>query len=453
MRVVVVGGGFAGLAAAVALQEHRHDVLLLERRGVLGGRATSYRDAVSGDDVDNGTHLMIGAYRATFDLIRRAGAEDLLLPQDDLRLDYVDARGFTSLACPRIAAPFHLLAGLLRLRVPWRVRLDALRFGLAVRFGQRPEGITLAEYFRGTNQSVATRELLWDPLAIAILNETPERAAAVLFHTVYREAFLASHGASRLVFLRRGFGVLHDELGRYLEARGGRIHRRALVEMIDVEEGRVVGVRYAQRAESREDIQRGKSATTERVETDAVIVAAPWHAVPALLPEEWRSRPPFEGLSRLGASPIVSIEIWLDLPVVDRVMVGLRDSEVQWVFDKGRLHGRSGPGQHLAFIVSAAYRSVPRPNAELIAAAEESLRRYFPAMAGAQVVRSLVMREAEATFASDPEAEKLRPGNATPIRGLFLAGDWTDTGLPATIEGAVRSGFEAARLADTASRA
>jgi phytoene dehydrogenase-like protein len=148
---------------------------------------------------------------------------------------------------------------------------------------------------------------------------------------------------------------------------------------------------------------------------------------------------------RLRSSPIVSVEMWLDRVVVDRPMVGLRDSEVEWVFDKGRLHGRAGAPQHLAFIVSAAYRSTPRPNALLIAAAEAALRRYFPAMRDAVVVRSLVMREADATVASDPAAEAWRPTNGTPVQGLWLAGDWTDTGLPATIEGAVRSGVAAAR--------
>ncbi len=129
-------------------------------------------------------------------------------------------------------------------------------------------------------------------------------------------------------------------------------------------------------------------------------------------------------------------------------MAGLRDTEVEWVFDKGRLYGREGPPQHLAFIVSAAERAVPRPNAELAGVAEAALRRYFPAMAEASVVRSLVLREPEATFSCDPEAEALRPGAQTPVRGLVLAGDWTSTGLPATIEGAVRSGRVAARLLD-----
>ena len=451
MKVVVIGGGFAGLAAAITLQERRHDVLLLERRGILGGRATSYRDAVSGEDVDNGTHLMIAAYDATLSLLRRASAEDLLLVQDRLRIDYVDETGPTALDCPPLAAPLHLLAGLLGLRLPWSVRWQAVRLGWAVRFGRPPAGITLAEYFRRTGQGEAARRLLWDPLSTAILNETPERAAAVLFYNVYRQAFLRDHEAARLVFLRRGFGVLHERLARYFEGRGGRLHRRAMAEAVEVEGGRARAVRYLQRGETRDERRRGKAETSERAAADAVVLAVPWGAVPGLLPEELRGQPPFAGLARLGSSPIVSIEMWLDRVVVDRPMVGLRGHPVEWVFDKGKLHGREGAPQHLAFIVSAAYRTAPRPNAELVASAEEALRRFFPAMAGARVTRSLVMREADATFASDPESEKLRPGAVTPVAGLCLAGDYTDTGLPATIEGAVRSGLAAAKAVESSS--
>ena len=444
MKVVVVGGGFAGLAAAIALQERRHQVTLLERRGVLGGRATSYRDAISGEDVDNGTHVMIGAYADTLDLVRRAGAQDLLLEQDDLHIDYVDDLGFTSLDCPPLVAPLHLLAGLLTLRVPWSVRFQALRLGLAVRFGKTPDGITLAEYFRRTGQGEAARRLLWDPLALAILNESPERAAAVLFHRVYRDAFLRSHRASRLVFLRRGFGELTARLGRYFEGRGGVLKRRTLAEAIEVRDDRVTAVRYVQRAETRDAIRRGEPDEVETIPADAVVAAVPWHALARLLPEALRAQEPFASAAALRGSPIVSIEMWLDRVVVDRPMVGLREGDVQWVFDKGRLYGRREAPQHLAFIVSAAYRVSPRPNAELVAAAEAALHRYFPAMEKARVLRSLVMREADATFASDPEAEAKRPPPLTPVRGLVLAGDWTATGLPATIEGAVRSGRRAA---------
>jgi len=447
MKVVVVGGGFAGLAAAIALQERRHEVTLVERRGVMGGRATSYRDALSGEEVDNGTHLMIGAYRETLDLVREAGAGNVLLAQDELCLHYVDDRGPTTLSCPPLPAPLHLLAGLLSLRLPWSVRWQAVRLGLAVRFGAPPLGLTLAEYFEKTGQGPEARRLLWDPLATAVVNETPERAAAVLFHRVYQEAFLANRKASRLVFLRCGWGTLADRLGAYFEARGGRLRRRALVEAIEVEGGRAVGVRLTQRAESRAEIQAGQRAREERIAADVVVSALPWHALPTLLPEGVRAEPPFRDLAQLRRSPIVSVEMWLDRAVVDPVFVGLRDCEIEWVFDKGRLYGRPGPPQHLSFIVSAAHRSASKPNPELVAAAEGALRRYFPAMKEAAVVRSLVLREPEATFSAGPETEALRPGPVTPVPGLLLAGDWTATGLPATIEGAVRSGRAAARAA------
>jgi phytoene dehydrogenase-like protein len=305
-------------------------------------------------------------------------------------------------------------------------------------------GLTLAEYFRRTGQGEAARRLLWDPLALAILNEPVERAAAVLFHRVYQESFLRDRRASRLVFLRRGWGAAHERLARYFEGRGGVVRRGARAEAIEIEEGRARGVRYAQRALAREEIATGRGPERRRERADAVVSAVPAGGLPALLPEEWRAREPFADLGRLGRSPIVSVEMWLDRVVVDRAMVGLRGCEVEWVFDKGRLYGRAGAPQHLAFIVSAAYRSAPKTNAELVAAAERALRRYFPAMASAKVERTLVLREPEATFASSPETEGLRPGPDTPIPGLLLAGDWTDTGLPATIEGAVRSGLRAA---------
>jgi squalene-associated FAD-dependent desaturase len=451
VKVVVVGAGFAGMAAAIALQERRHQVLLLERRGILGGRATSYVDAPSGEDVDNGTHLMLGAYRATLDLLRRAGAADLLLEQDHLHLDYVDDRGYTALDCPRLAAPLHLLWGLCGVRMPLAARVQAMRLGLAVRFGREPRGETLAAYFARHGQGAEVRKLLWDPLATAVLNETPERGDAGLFWRVLQEAFFRTHAASRGVFLRRGWAVVHDRLAAYFEARGGVLRRRALVESVVVEGGRARGVRYRQRAETKEQRKGAGPAEPSPAGAEAVVLACPWSEVAGLLPADVRGRPPFAELHRLGASPIVSVELWLDRVVVDRVMVGLRDSEMEWVFDKGRLFGRAGAPQHLSFIVSAARRDLSRPNAELVGSAVATLRRYFPAMADATVQRSHVLRDPVATFASTPELEALRPPNRTPVPGLYLAGDWTDTKLPATIEGAVRSGLAAADAVATSS--
>ncbi len=448
MRVVVIGGGFAGLAAAIALQERRHEVVLLERRGVLGGRACSSRDAVSGEEVDNGTHLMVGAYAATLGLVRRAGASGLLLEQPRLRLEWMDEKGVTALDCPPLVAPLHLLVGLAGLRVPLRVKLQAIRLGLAVRFGRRPDGLTLAQYLDRCGQSPAARRLLWDPLALAILNESPERAAAVLFHRVYQEAFLRDPRASRLVFLRRGWSALAERLAGYLEARGGLVWRGARADRLELAGERVRGVGVVGRARGREAVVAGAAAEHALLPADAIVCAVPPQAAARLLPEQWAARDPFAALARFSGSPIVSVEVWLDRVVVEHLMLGLRDGEMEWLFDKGRLYGRGGPPQHLAFIASAAFRSAAKPTGALVAAAEAALRRHFPAMAEARITRALVQREPTATFASTPELEALRPPPATPIAGFYLAGDWTATGLPATIEGAVRSGLEAADQVD-----
>ena len=360
MKVVVIGGGFAGFAAATALQERRHEVVLLERRGILGGRATSSRDAVTGDDVDNGTHVMVGAYAATLDLLRRSGAAELVQAQDELKLEWVDEHGTSALDCPPLAAPLHLLAGLAGLRVPLAVKLQGIRLGLAVRFGRRPDGLTLAEYFDRTGQGDAARRLLWDPLALAILNEPVERAAAVLFHRVYQEAFLRDHRASRLVFPRRGWSVLVERVAAYFEGRGGHLWRGARASSLLVKDGRVAGVRYQKRPEARDAIAAGEPAASQVESADAVVSAVPPPALLELLPEPEREAPAFEALKHFSGSPIVSVDLWLDRVVVDRVMLGLRDAEMEWVFDKGRLHGREGAPQHLAFIVSAAYRSAPQ---------------------------------------------------------------------------------------------
>jgi hypothetical protein len=339
----------------------------------------------------------------------------------------------------------HLAVGLLGLGVPLSVKLQAARLGLAIRFGARPEGLTLAEYFARCGQSAAARRLLWDPLALAILNEPPERAAAVLFHRVYQEAFLQDRRGSRLVFLRRGWAVLLDRVARYFEGRGGVVRRGTRVESLVLgDDGRARGARIAERPREREAIASGERGREAFATADAVVCAVPPQALASLLPADLLGRAPFDTLERFGGAPIVSLDLWLDRVVFDGLMLGLRDSEVEWVFDKGRLFGRDGAPQHLSFIVSAAYRSAAKPNAQLVTAAAAALRRYFPAMKDATVQRALVLREPLATFASSPELESLRPGPVTPVPGLYLAGDWTATGLPATIEGAVRSGEAAA---------
>ncbi|MCU0241402.1 MAG: FAD-dependent oxidoreductase [Vicinamibacteria bacterium] len=258
-----------------------------------------------------------------------------------------------------------------------------------------------------------------------------------MFQAVFREAFLKTADASALIFFRRGLADVMERLAAYFAGRGGVIERRATAELVEIEDGRVSAVRY-------HGLAGGSARQSQRIAAEAAVIATPWHTVAPLLPHALQTSEPFAKLKELRATPIVSVELWLDRPIVQERMVGLREASIDWIFDKGRLLGRLGTPQHLSFVLSAATRDLTRTNADLIDLAKMTLLRFYPGMSEAQVVRALVLREPQATFTCEPAAADLRPGPVTPIRGLVLAGDWTDTGLPATIEGAVRSGAAAA---------
>ena len=391
---------------------------------------------------------MIGAYRATLDLVRRAGAEDLLLAQDDLRIDYVDDRGRSALDCPPLPAPLHLLAGLLGLRLPWRVRLDAVRLGLAARFGRRPRRPHARRMVRPTGQGAARAAAAVGPAR----HRDPERDAGARGRHPLLQRLSARpswRSAARRAWSSCAAATARctTRLGRYLE-RAAAARAPARAGGGDRGRGRARRRRRAtsQRAETRDEIRAGRRPRGASIAADAVVLGRALARAARPAARGRARRAAVRGLAGLARSPIVSIEMWLDRVVVDRVMVGLRDCEVEWVFDKGRLYGRDGraPAPRLH-----RQRGLPqRAAAERRARGRRRRRRCaatsrpWPARA---VTRSLVLREADATFASDPASEALRPGPRTPIRGLFLAGDWTRPGLPATIEGAVRSGLAAAR--------
>ena len=316
MKVAVVGGGFAGLAAAIALQERRHDVTLLERRGVLGGRATSFPDAVSGEDVDNGTHLMIGAYRDTLDLVRRAGASRPAaragppahrLPR---RARLVVAR--LPARCPRRCTS---LAGLLGLRIPWRARLDAVRLGLAARFGRRPEGLTLAEWFDRLGQGADARRLVWD----AARHRDPERDAGARGRGAVLRRL--SRPRSWRARTRRGWcscaaatGGCWTGWARTSRRAAGGSSGAPAPPRSTIDGGRGHRRRLRAAPTERDDIVRGEPRPgTRGMEADAVVSAVPWSALPAAAARgRGAAQEPFAAAARLTGSPIVSIEMWLD---------------------------------------------------------------------------------------------------------------------------------------------
>ncbi len=436
--MIVIGGGCAGLAAATALAEAGRRLVLLEARPHLGGRARSWIDPDSGSVVDNGQHLFMGCYRETFRLLRRLGTIDRLDLQTSCEVPFAERGGrVAAFRLPPAPFPINLLVGLLRFPgLDRRERLATLRVALAT-LRRRPDNAglddrTVAAWLDGLGQGTGARARFWDPLAIATLNEDPERASAACFLPVLRALLLGGTAASRFGLARTGLSDLYAEpAAHYLRTRGCEVHLRAQVRQILVEGGRPTGVLLADGT-----VRRGAP----------VIVAVPPAELLEILPEGMADGASYAALARLEASPIVSLYLWFGAEVIDRPFAGLVGGAWHWVFNR-RGPAATGSGQAVTLVRSAARDFVDQPRDALIRSGLQDLHDFFPASRRATLRQALVIKERRATFAPAPGTARLRPPFRTPVPGLYLAGDWTGTGLPATIEGAVLSGHACARLA------
>jgi zeta-carotene desaturase len=435
-EILIVGGGFAGLAAGVALSKAGQRVRLLEQKPHLGGRARSFSDPTTGSVVDNGQHLLMGCYRATLGFLEEIGTLDRLALQPRLKMQFLEGRGrLTSFACCSLPAPWHVFAGVLSSDSSgWREKREIFRLGRALRAGkdsgQNLERLTVEEWLSALGQSEKLRRNFWDLLAIAAMNEDPRVAAAVLFQRVLRLALFTSPAASRLAIPRVGMSECYTPAASaYITARGGRVELGRNVTGFLITDGVCEGVQLAD---------------GEKIEARAVVSAVPWFELVRLLPGDLlRSEAYFTNILALRPAPIISINLWFDRAITELDFVGLRGATVQWLFNRGRTQG-SGEN-HISLVLSGAHAHIGRPKEELLAIALRDLGELLPATRQARLVHSLVIKERFATFSPCVGVEEVRPAARTPVRGLYLAGDWTATGLPATIEGAVQSGNAAAR--------
>jgi squalene-associated FAD-dependent desaturase len=438
--VVVLGGGFAGLSAAVRLAAAGRRVLVLEQAPRLGGRASSFTDRTTDEPVDNGQHVLFGCYRETYAFLRTIGSDGQAPLQERLTLAMADRDGrLFPLACPSLTPPWHLLAGVLRWRaIGLRDRVSAVRVSRLIRLARRegaeaavaavPADQTVAVWLSAMRQSPRLREWLWHPLAIAALNQSPETAAAGPFVRVVVELFGPRPEDATVGLARVPLGELYAEPARrFIERRGGHVQTTSAGTVTIDGDGRAAGV------------WAGGRTVTAR----AVVSAVPWHAFGRI----WEDSPPVAmrpvaaNAAAMQSSPIVTVNLWLDGPVMPAPFVGMVDGPMHWVFDKHVLFG--GSAGHLSAVASGAGVFDRLDNRAVTEAAVTQLRRTLPRMRDREVIRAVVVRERRATFSLAPGGPP-RPGTTTGVPGFFLAGDWTDTGLPATIEGAVVSGHRAA---------
>lgn len=419
--VAIVGGGLAGLAAAAALGEADYRVALFEARGFVGGRATSYAVTASdetAETIDNCQHILLRCCVNLLDFYRRLGVRDRI--RFHREFFFIEPGGRTSiLKSGMLPAPLHFTEAFARLRflsLGDKISVGRGLLALKREYGRRDDldRITMADWLQEKRQTRRAVERFWRQVLVSAINEELEHMAALHGFQVFRLGFLGKTNSYEMGVPAVPLGSLYtsDVWRRFDHVR---LNLRHVVTNIAIEGGRARGVAIDSGCEP----------------ADYVISAVPFERAAALVPELHLQ------IERFEHSPITGIHLWFDRPVMNLPHATLLDRTIQWVFNKDR-------GRYLQLVVSASRSLLNLPRADVIALAVKELGEFFPAAREARIEKAHVVKEVRATFSARPGLEALRPESRTAIEGLYLAGDWTRSGWPATMEGAVRSGYLAA---------
>ena len=436
--VAVLGGGLAGLSAARMLLEQGFHVSLIEKRPFLGGRAFSFHSSEVDMEVDNGQHVFMGCCTYYIDLIKALGAYENAFLQDSLRAEVVRDGERGTLASTPSLGPLHLLPSFVR--YPHMGAADKLRaaYGLfrAGLTDRRKHAAALdaeraIDWLKRHHQSDRAIENFWNLIVLPTLNDDVRSVNADMVIMVVQEGFLKQPRDAAIGYARVGLSSLAGVPGmRFIEDRGGKVALGKTVRGIVIEGGAVSSVRLSDGS---------------TFKADAYVSALPFRELLRCLPREQARQPFFASIAGLSSSPIVGLHMWYDRQVMEEDFIAALDSPIQWVFNRSRIQGEKGlPGQYVCVSLSGAWEFVDQPKDELRELFTEEMRRLFPLARDAVVKKCLVIKQPEATFRCVPGVASHRPSQTTPIPNLFLAGEWTDTDWPSTMEGAVRSGVSAA---------
>jgi zeta-carotene desaturase len=413
--VIVIGGGLAGLASAASLASAGHSVRLFESRPFLGGRATSYE--AGGETIDNCQHILLRCCVNLLDFYQRLGVRsDIAFHREFV---FLEPGGRASvLKSGVLPAPAHFAGAFLGLRfLNYGEKLAVARGINAIKRESRRadlDTITMQQWLKSKRQPPRAIERFWRQVLVSAINEELDRMSARHGFQVFRLGFLARADSYQMGVPAVPLGELYSG-DAWSKIGNVEIRTRAAVDRIAIENRKATGV----------------VAGGETLRADAYVLALPYERVNAVAPELALDFTNFEH------SPITGIHLWFDRPVTNLPHATLLDRTIQWMFNKGE-------GRYIQLVVSASRSLVEMPRQEVIELALRELAEFFPSVRDARLEKAHVVKEIRATFSAKPRLENRRPVSRTAIKNLFLAGDWTRSGWPATMEGAVRSGYLAA---------
>jgi len=488
--VAIVGGGLAGLAAGCALADSGFQVTLFERRPYLGGRASSYQHPGTGEVVDNCQHVLLGCCTNLIQFYQRLGVENKIRWYDGLTFLEPGGRSWV-IAPSALPAPLHTAPAFLRaagLSLADKLTIAAAMAALApATLRDNHNGDSFLTWLQQHGQTRRAIDRFWKTILVSALNEDLDRMSVANAAQVVRESFLKSAAAGRMGVPSVPLTELYSVAGEYIKARGGEVHLRSGVDCFRAEPA---GVRL---------MIGGEEASFE-----FVVFAVPFDVLARLLPQTSAADPLRETLGRFETSPITGIHLWFDRQITDLDHAVLLDRTIQWMFHKSKLLARDGSstngnllgkegeghgftradsleelaakrrqnaahgasrgstagddqapeerqrsldeenGSYIELVVSSSRSLVDKSRSEIIELALKELREFFPGARDANLLKSTVIKEVHATYSPRPGVDLYRPHAETLWPRVFLAGDWTATGWPATMEGAVRSGYMAA---------
>lgn len=429
-QIAVIGGGLAGMAAALTLANSGCRVMLLEKRDSLGGRAASIQDQHSGEEIDNAQHVLLGCCTSLLTFYKDLGIENAIRFYDSY--PFMDAKGnISTLSNSFLPAPMHLIPSF------WKLNFLSLQEKLAIsrslfkimKSDDSPElaKVTIGEWLKKERQPAGAIKRFWHYLIVSVMNEGLDKVNCRHAFLFFKEAFLKSNKYSQLGIAKVPLSALYTPLKELLIKNNGKVLLNTSVKKIEFSDNKVNFLTTA-------------NNENKTVKADAFILALPPHQLNKLLPSKLLPSIDPE------YTPILGIHLWFEKHFFPYEFLGLVDSPIHWIFNK-RLNynlGANAP-EYIHLLVSASRELNTLPRKKIIEIAIAELAKYFPESRNIRLIKSSTTKEGLATFSPTPLFEVHRPEAATPYTNLFLAGDWTNTGWPSTMEGAVRSGNIAAQ--------